>query len=242
VTYSELTPSSVLEVIDPDLKDATGYNADIGFRGKIKQYIHFDLGLFYLHYNNRIGTIPQNGTPYRTNIGASLSKGFEGYAELDPFGWWLSNNRWGQIKCFASLSFLDARYIRWDRPDLVNNPSKTLVNNSVENAPGSVQRYGITYRVQHFSLTYQWNQVSEVYTDAANTVLPNISGTVGKLPGYQVSDVSLNYSWLERYTIKGGVNNLTDVHYATRRATGYPGPGLLPANGRTIYICFGVKL
>jgi len=33
VTFSELTPSATAEVIDPELKDASGYNADLGIRG-----------------------------------------------------------------------------------------------------------------------------------------------------------------------------------------------------------------
>jgi Fe(3+) dicitrate transport protein len=33
-----------------------------------------------------------------------------------------------------------------------------------------------------------------------------------------------------------------DEKYATRRATGYPGPGLMPANGRTFFITLGATL
>ena len=70
-------------MIDQDLKDAKGYNADLGYRGKIKNYLFFDAGIYYLQYNNRIGTIVQQRTDgsfynYRTNVGNSSSKGFEG--------------------------------------------------------------------------------------------------------------------------------------------------------------------
>jgi Fe(3+) dicitrate transport protein len=80
-----------------------------------------------------------------------------------------------------------------------------------------------------------------VYTDAANTVLPNAAATVGKLPAYQVMDLSFSLKLLEQYNIKAGVNNLTDEKYATRRAGGYPGPGILPGNGRTFFVSFGAK-
>ena len=36
--------------------------------------------------------------------------------------------------------------------------------------------------------------------------------------------------------------NLLDKNYATRRAGGYPGPGILPGEGRTFYISLGIKL
>ncbi|NDC93533.1 MAG: TonB-dependent receptor, partial [Flavobacteriales bacterium] len=75
VTFSELSPSATTETIDPNLKDASGFNADCGFRGTLKNYLSFDVGLFYLNYDNRIGSIIQNGTTYKTNIGTSVSKG-----------------------------------------------------------------------------------------------------------------------------------------------------------------------
>ena len=69
VDYSELTPSATTEIIDPNLKDASGFNADFGYRGSVKNYLNFDVGLFYLQYDNRIGTLTQNGAPFKTNIG-----------------------------------------------------------------------------------------------------------------------------------------------------------------------------
>ena len=46
----------------------------------------------------------------------------------------------------------------------------------------------------------------------------------------------------QKYNFKAGVNNLADQSYFTRRAGGYPGPGLMPANGRTIFVSIGAKL
>lgn len=60
VTFSELTPSATTEVIDPNLKDASGFNADLGYRGTVKDFLSFDVGVFYLNYDNRIGTVAQN--------------------------------------------------------------------------------------------------------------------------------------------------------------------------------------
>ncbi|MFX8585782.1 TonB-dependent receptor, partial [Acinetobacter baumannii] len=73
-------------VVDPDLKDAKGYNIDLGYRGKVKNFLQFDISGFYLQYDNRVGTVTVNGTPsYRliTNVGSSTSKGFEGYIEFN---------------------------------------------------------------------------------------------------------------------------------------------------------------
>ena len=45
-----------------------------------------------------------------------------------------------------------------------------------------------------------------------------------------------------RYRLSGGVNNVFDARYFTRRAGGYPGPGILPADGRTWFAGLGLTL
>jgi Fe(3+) dicitrate transport protein len=61
------------------------------------------------------------------------------------------------------------------------------------------------------------------------------------LDKYNVFDFSSEYKFLENYNIKAGINNVFDEAYATRRSTGYPGPGILPGEGRTFYISVGAK-
>ena len=242
VTYSELTPSGTTDVIDPNLKDASGYNVDGGFRGKIKEYLSFDIGGFYLVYDNRIGTITQNGLPFRTNIGTSVSQGFEGFVEVDPLRAFTSNSTIGYITLYASYAYVDAKYTRWDNPAIVNDPSKSIVGKRVEYAPQNIGRYGATYIYKNISATFQLSQVSEVFSDAANTEKANITATAGKVPAYIVMDASLTMLFAKKFNIKAGVNNLSDEKYFTRRAGGYPGPGIMPANGRTVFVSIGAKI
>lgn len=241
VTYSELTPSATTDVIDPNLKDASGYNADFGFRGKVKNFLHFDIGGFYLHYDNRIGTITQNNLPFRTNIGTTISQGVESFIEIDPVLLFIENPKAGSIRVFASFAYIDATYTQWNNPSIANDPLHSIIGKRVENAPQNIGRYGATYNFKNLSATFQLNKVSEVFTDAANTELSNPAGTVGKIPGYTVMDLAISYIFAEKFNLKTGINNLGDNQYATRRAGGYPGPGLLPANGRTFYIGMGAK-
>lgn len=241
VTFSELTPSATTDIIDPNLKDASGYNADFGYRGTVKNFLSFDVGVFYLFYNNRIGTITQNGAAFKTNIGASVSKGVESYIELDIMKIFVERSKIGSISIFASNSLIEAKYIKWNNPAIINDPSKSIENKRVENAPQFIHRFGATYYYDEFSATFQLNNVGDVYTDAANTELPNTAGTIGKLSGYQVMDFSLSYKFMERYNCKVGVNNITDEKYATRRAGGYPGPGIMPGNGRTFFVSIGAS-
>jgi len=64
---------------------------------------------------------------------------------------------------------------------------------------------------------------------------------VWEIPAYTVVDVSARYTyrWL---TVEGTLNNALDARYFTRRAESYPGPGIIPSDGRAVYITVGVRL
>jgi Fe(3+) dicitrate transport protein len=240
VLYSDLVPPATTDVIDPNLKDAVGFNYDLGYRGKIADWLSFDMDYFYLDYANRVGTITQthsSGTKYqyRTNLGHSVSQGFEGYLEWSPIALFAPNAPIGQWSMFASMSFIHAKYV-----DFQTNTGN-LQNKQVENAPSYIHRFGTTYRKKGFSATWQFSSVGATFADASNTVLPNAAATTGKIPAYQVHDFSATWRFAKRYQLKTGVNNVTNEKYFTRRAGGYPGPGLLPADGRTWYFAVGVK-
>ncbi len=241
VTFSELTPSATTELIDPNLKDANGFNVDFGYRGTVKDFLNFDLGVFYVHYDNRIGTLTQNGVPFRTNIGTSVSKGIESYIEVNLVKAFTDQSKVGSLSIFASNAFIDAKYVAWNNPAIANDPLLSIANKQVENAPKFIHRFGTTYYLNGFSATVQWSRVGDVFTDAINTDTPNATGTIGKISGYQVIDASCAFNFLQHYNFKAGVNNLLDEQYATRRSGGYPGPGLLPGNGRTFFISLGGK-
>lgn len=240
VTFSELTPSSTSDVIDPHLKDAQGYNIDGGWRGSLSKCLSFDVGGFYLYYDQRIGSLQQNGYIFKTNIGTSVSQGLEALIEFDPFCL-IKDKSIGSWRLFASYAYVDAKYTQWNNPTLLADPSKNIQGKRVEYAPEHTLRSGFSYQLKNISFSFNYSQISEVFTDAANTEKPNSSGTVGKIAGYQVMDASLSWILMGKYSLKGGVNNLSNEVYATRRSGGYPGPGLLPGNGRTFYVSIGAK-
>jgi len=239
VTFSELTPSATTEIIDPNMKDASGFNADFGFKGTVKNALNFDIGLFYLKYDNRIGVITQNGAPFKTNIGSSESKGIESFIEVDFIKLFTNFTKFGTVSIFSSNSFIEARYLTWNNPSIANDPTKSIVNKRIENAPQYIHRFGASYNLKGFSVSFQFSSVGDVFTDAANTEAPNATATIGKLSGYQVMDATLSYKFAKRYNLKAGVNNISDEKYATRRAGGYPGPGITPGNGRTFFVSIG---
>ena len=248
VLISDLTPPATTDIIDENLQDAKGFNFDFGYRGKINNYLNFDLDYFFLNYDNRIGTITQANSAgqrfqFRTNLGRSVSQGFEGYIEFDALSAFLPKSKLGSLSIFASLAFIDATYRDFKTTSVSNGQivEGNLTGKFVENAPRKINRFGVTYSKKGFSATWQMSDIGKAYADASNTETPNSAATTGVIPAYQVQDLSANFKFLKHYNLKAGVNNLSDERYFTRRAGGYPGPGLLPADGRTFYVSAGIK-
>jgi Fe(3+) dicitrate transport protein len=256
VLFSDITPPAVTDVIDPNLKDASGFNADLGFRGTYKNYLNFDFSLFYLSYNNRIGGVRQfiNNDPtkgtflFRTNLGETINKGIEGFFNINITRFFQIEQPYGNLDLFASISFIDSRYTDFSvfsATGSVPNIAITETNlsgNRVENAPRYIHNFGLSWGNTNFSTTLQYRMSGKIFTDANNTVAPSSNGVTGLLEQYQVMDFSSEYKFLKHYNVRAGVNNLLDKNYATRRAGGYPGPGILPGEGRTFYISLGIKL
>ena len=83
--------------------------------------------------------------------------------------------------------------------------------------------------------------ISDQFTDASNAEQSNISGIIGLIPSYSVIDLSSKIKF-ENINIFSGINNITNNMYYTRRATGYPGPGIIPSQGINYYITVQVIL
>ena len=235
IQFANLQAPPTTDIIDPNLKDANGFNFDFGYRGKIRNYLQFDMSVYYLLYNNRIGTIVNsNNNRLVTNVGASKSKGFESYIEFNPIRAFTNSD---QLDCifFASYAYNDAKYSS-DHKD-ANTKGKR-----VENAPYEIIRGGISFGVKQLLLTLQMSKVSESYSDANNTTSPNANGNIGLIPAYAITDISGSYKFSKKINVKAGINNVFNAVYFTRRAGGYPGPGALPADGQNYFITVGVKL
>ncbi|CCG54503.1 ABC-type iron(III) dicitrate-transport system component, TonB-dependent outer membrane receptor FecA precursor [Flavobacterium indicum GPTSA100-9 = DSM 17447] len=250
VLFGDLTPPGTTDVVDSNLKDNNGYTFDLGYRGDFFNFITFDVSYFYMTYNNRIGTIrkfinddPAQGTyQFRTNLGESVNKGFEGYAAVDIFKAIKLKNK-GSFEIFGTLSFISAKYT--ENKVYTASGSSITVNdysgNRVEYAPKYIHQFGVTYGYKNFTTTIQNKIMSDVYTNAKNDITPAVNANDGKIDKYTVYDWSFKFNFLEKYNLKGGMNNVFNTAYATRRAGGFPGPGLIPNEGRTVYISLGAK-
>lgn len=228
IDYSQLEPFGITSRIDPNLKDAYGSNTDIGYRGTIKNFLNFDIGGFYMAYNNRIGVLvqtdPLTGNDYsiRKNIANSVHKGIESYIEFNFLKYLNAKSKYG-LSVFNSFAYIDAKYTTGE-----------FKGNRVEAAAKTINRVGLIFSDKHFSTTFQVNYVGDAYGDATNVKISS-DPIAGYIPAYTILDLSATYKY-KNYALKIGSNNLTDKAYFTRRTDEYPGPGIIPAVGRSFYM------
>ena len=185
-----------------------------------------------IRVNNNIAietrTNGANTTYFETNAGDAIHIGVEAYAELNVVKLFTKHSRWGTVSFFNSFAYDDAKY--------VNGLYK---GNQSEYAPAVIDRFGITYAYKRFSTTFLYSHTAKSFSDANNTVY-SPDAEVGVIPAYTVMDWSATAK-IKNYNIKFGVNNLSDARYFTVRTVEYPGPGIIPSIGRTIYLGFGAR-
>lgn len=232
VIFSDIIPPTALDVTDQNLKDASGYNAEIGIRGNHKQILHFDITYFQIQYDNRIGSLilpdaSGNNFVYKTNVGSSLTKGLEVFIEAKPI-----RTKTTEVSIFTATSYFDASYVKGSVT--LSGENKSIVGNRLETVPRWISRNGVTIAHKIVSATLQYSYVADSYSDALNTEKPSADGSKGLVPSYGILDFNTSLKIAPSYTLKLGINNITNEQYFTKRPTGYPGVGVWSSDGRSI--------
>lgn len=225
--------------VDPNLKDEKGYSADLGMRGNISSIFNYDVSLFAINYDNRIGTVQKedpatfNLYRLRTNISQSRNIGFESFAELELLHFINQTSSATKVSLFTNLALINARYI--------NSKEPAYRNKKVELAPDVIFKTGLSYVYNKLSINYQIAYTSSQFTDATNAPF-TLTATDGLIPAYTVMDLSASYKLSKVFTLESSINNLADKKYFTRRAESYPGPGIIPSDARSVFLTLQVKL
>lgn len=220
--------------IDPNLADERGFTADLGVRGHVAKLLNYEVTLFYLYYNNRIGQVLRSSEAplfidyrYRTNISASRNRGIEAYGSFDLARLFEAAPAEARCILFANVSVIDARYIKSEEPGIDNN--------FVEMVPPVIVRSGLTLGGEKWSCSYQFNYTHEHFSDASNAIL-TATAVEGRIPTYTVSDVSAAWQIHPQWKIEASCNNVLNEKYFTRRAESYPGPGIIPSDARSFFL------
>jgi Fe(3+) dicitrate transport protein len=238
ITYSDMRISNPSSVIDPNMKDETGFTTDIGLRSENTRRFIYDASFFILNYNNRIGEYltadaSNRVIRERTNIGRALMIGVECYLEYDVMKLILP-----QTKVWSGSIFTNSAYIK---SEYVSSGITAVQGNQVEFVPTFNFKAGARAGYKKFKMAFQYTHLTQQYSDATNAESGGVSGVVGIIPSYTVMDLSMSYEY-KIFKLEANINNLTNQYYFTRRATGYPGPGILPSDGRAFYVTLQVKI
>ncbi len=236
VTFNDIRTVSPSQVIDKNISDEKGYTSDIGVRGQISDKITFDTNIFGLYYDDKIGEFERrnpNGSAaivrFRGNIGTAVTYGFE--TMLD---WSLSKTFFATKKQLTWNVFLNTAITE---SEYLNSEIFNIKGKKVEFVPLYNIKTGTGIGYKNFMSGIQMAYVSSQFTEANNNFTDkndNTYGIFGQIPTYYVADFSCSYK-LKHFKIESGINNFTNNSYFTRRATGYPGPGIIPSDNRTFY-------
>ena len=237
VTFADISIINPAYTINPNIQDEKGYTIDLGLRGNYNDYISYDLSGFNLYYNQRIGFIQKedsngNVKSERGNVGDAVIYGLESLVDINLNKIWLKNPN-NIFNIFANTSFINSSYIRSDK--------NGIEGNRVEFIPNINIKTGLKFGYKNILTNIQYTFLSKQFTDASNAVESNLSGVIGEIPSYNVLDFSCSYKY-KIIKFEFGINNILDHKYFTRRATGYPGPGIIPSPTRNIYTTIEIKL
>ncbi len=239
VIFKDIVPQSIYEVSDKNLKDAYGYNAELGFRGKWR-FLNWDITGFYLQYNNRLGTLAQTNADnnlviFRTNIGDSRTAGLEFFLQGN-----FTLGRRSNLSLYTSTSYMDARY----QNAIIKSGDKNedIDGNKLESVPAWISRNGFTFNYWRLSLSALYSYTADSFADALNTVNPSPTGAVGLVPSYQLLDLNFAIRLNDKVKLQLNGSNIFDEQYFTKRPQFYPGPGIWPSDGRTFSATVFIKI
>lgn len=240
VTFSDISTANPAFAIAEDITDEKGFTADIGVRGDFDKVVSYDVSAFGLFYNDRIGIYTrQDGKPERDNIGDARILGIESLFDFNLKKIFNINNNYN-FNYFVNTSYTNSEY--------TSSIANGIVGNKVEFVPELNFKTGLKFGYDNFLSSIQYSYLTQQFSDATNAVIANsgssiakISGVIGEIPAYGVLDFSTSYKY-KIFKLEAGVNNLLGEKYFTRRATGYPGPGIIPSAPRNWYVTLQFKI
>ncbi len=229
INFSDIHISNPNVVVDSLIKDEYGFTGELGFRGLQRNFLIYDLACFYIFYGDKIGLAPKEGTiqKERTNIGNAQNYGVELFTEIDFIRAFRDSSR-HSFSLFINASYINANYI--------SSKEANYVGKKVEYVSSIITKCGLAYRFGGWSFQVQGAYNSEQFSDASNSREPSGDAVIGIIPSYMVFDFSARYRFRRFFQMELGVNNFTNQQYFTRRATAYPGPGILPSDGISGYL------
>lgn len=219
-THRSLRPPQVAQVTSQSVVGSeVALNYEAGFRLNPVKSLNTTFTLFRIDFDNQI-EFDRTSSTFR-NLGKTRHQGLEVEADWQP----------EQIEGFnltGSYTLLDSKQLSGQFQNLevpfVSENQITLAAN---------------YQWQDYHVSLNGNYQGAAFTDAANTVAEDRSGTVGIIPAYWLWNMSVGKSFNTfghtKTSINLGLNNIFDREYFFRGVDVSP-VGRLPGPGRTVLL------
>ncbi|MEZ5172767.1 MAG: carboxypeptidase regulatory-like domain-containing protein [Bacteroidia bacterium] len=238
INFSDLRVVNPNYVIDPNIHDERGYTTDLGYRVQLGQAIRTEITGFYVAYKDKIGQVLKTaGAPlyntirYRTNVADARNYGLESLIEWNA----IRSDSAGKktsLSIFINTAYVNARYI--------NTDDSSIRGKLVEMVPPLIFRCGAEINFRGFGINLNYAYTAQQFSDATNAIL-TATAVEGIIPNYSVADATLSYTY-KKYLVQLSCNNALNTAYFTRRAESYPGPGIIPSDGRALFLSVQLKL
>ncbi len=223
--FTQAVPTGSGQTVNGDLEEGKSWQAELGLRTEPFAYLSAEASLFYMEFNDQIGTVGSTGAVIQ-NVGDARHQGLELSGEINLIQWYdtLQNteiaSRIGTLSMFSNIMLLDAKFTKG--PSEGKNP---------QYAPDYLFKLGGEYRYQE-----QWKiRLAATFTDDHYANDSNTDNFI--VPSYKVWDFTTEWNPHNDFiSFIAGINNLFDEHYFARIRS----DGIDPADGRNYY--GGIKL
>jgi Fe(3+) dicitrate transport protein len=233
INFNDIKISNPNLIVDAHMKDEKGFTSELGIKGIVNNYFMYDVGAFYIWYGNKIGLAPVGTQKERTNIGNARNTGIEMFMEFDFLKKFMPHKNLG-LSLWINAAYINAIY--------VSSKEAAFVHKQVEYVSPFIFRTGIKFGYKKLQTQLQFSYNAAQFTDATNAEIPSGDALIGKIPSYYVLDFSASYQFKKWFGLELSINNLSNHMYFTRRATGYPGPGIIPSNGIGFFLTLAFKI
>lgn len=223
--FTEAIPTGAGAIVNTDLEEGKSWQVDLGLRGQPTPYFYWDASLFYIDFEDQIGTV----AGVTRNIGRTRHQGAEVAFELGLLGLTgaLCNNsdseQAHEFSLYANALVLDA--------EIKSSPTLGITGNAPQYAPDHIIRTGGIYRWKdRAKVALLGTMVDEHFANDNNSA--NF-----RIPAYMVWDLTMEVKvYRDTVTLLAGVNNLFDESYYSRIRN----DGIDPAYGRNYYVGFSL--
>lgn len=218
--------SNLIDGNDPD--PSKTLSAELGLRGSPVDGLFLDVSLFHIDFSNKIEQITVSPTEVeRVNSGDARHQGIEFAGEYDFF----AGRDGTHLTLFGSVALLDA--------EITESLNAALVGNTPAYAPDHIAKLGLIWRGfdERLKLGLTGTMVDDQYWRDANTSTgTGVRFVAAEIPSYEVLDLTGEWHINPRFSVLGGVNNLTDEKYTSRVRS----DGVDPGAERQAY--FGIEV